>query len=60
MKSYRRTPESKLPRTEKNVTVGTTAGGYLDAHSAAENKSSGLLKLTDKGTTLAESESRYD
>jgi hypothetical protein len=41
-------PVSKSPREEKDVTVETTAGGYLDAHPAAPNKPSGTLKPTAK------------
>jgi hypothetical protein len=44
-------PVSKSPRGEKDVTVGTTAGGHLGNHLAAPTKSSGTLKPTDKGTS---------
>jgi hypothetical protein len=44
---------SKSPRGEKDVTVGTTAGGHLDDHPAAPKKQSGTLKLTAKGTSTA-------
>jgi hypothetical protein len=42
-------PEIKSPRGEKDVTVGTTAGGYLVTHPAAPKKPSEPLK--PKGST---------
>jgi hypothetical protein len=51
VKSFRRTPpETKSPRREKDVTVGTTAGGHFISHPTALNKPSGTPKLTAKGT----------
>jgi hypothetical protein len=44
---------SKFPRGEKDVTVGTTAGGHLGDHPAAPKKPSGKLKPTAKGTSTA-------
>jgi hypothetical protein len=75
VKSSRRTPpETKSPRGEKDVTVGTTAGGHLITHPTALNKPSGPPKLIAKGTgslsvpvaskeaaqRRSQSESRYD
>jgi hypothetical protein len=48
--SSRTPPETKSPRGEKDVTVGTTAGGHLITHPTALNKPSGLPKLTTKCT----------
>jgi hypothetical protein len=45
---------SKPPRGEKDVTVGTTAGGRLGDHPAAPKKPSGTLKPTAKGTSSAQ------
>jgi hypothetical protein len=51
VKSSRRIPpETKSPRGEKDVTVGTTAGEPLITHPTALNKPSGTPKLTAKGT----------
>jgi hypothetical protein len=51
VKSSRRTPpETKSPRGEKDVTVGTIADGHLISHTTALNKLSGPPKLTAKGT----------
>jgi hypothetical protein len=51
VKSSRRTPpETKSPRGEKDVTVGTTAGGHLISHPTALNTPSGPPKLTAKVT----------
>jgi hypothetical protein len=53
-KASRGTPSvSKSPRGEKDVTVGTTAGGHLGDHPAAPKKLSGTLKPTAKGTSYA-------
>jgi hypothetical protein len=50
VKSSRRTPpDTKSPRGEKDVTVGTTAGGHLISHPNALNKPSGPPKLTANG-----------
>jgi hypothetical protein len=51
VKSSRRTPpENKSPTGEKDVTVGTTAGGHLISHPTALNKPSGPPKPTAKST----------
>jgi hypothetical protein len=46
-------PVSKSPRREKDVTVGTTAGGHLGDHPAAPAKPGGTLKPADKGISSA-------
>jgi hypothetical protein len=43
-------PETKSPRGEKDVTVGSTAGGNLISHPTALNKPSGPPNPTAKGT----------
>jgi hypothetical protein len=51
VKTSRTTPlVTKSPRGEKDVTVGTTAGGHLVTHPVASKKPSGPLKTTTNGT----------
>jgi hypothetical protein len=51
VESSRRTlPETKSPRGEKDVTVGTTAGGHSITHPTALNKPRRPPKLTAKDT----------
>jgi hypothetical protein len=50
--SRRARPEIKSPRGEKDVTVGTTAGGHLVTHPAAPKKPSGPFKPTANGTVI--------
>jgi hypothetical protein len=53
-KVFRGTPSvSTSPRGEKDVTVGTTAGGHLGDRPAAPTKPSGTLKLTATDTRAA-------
>jgi hypothetical protein len=53
VKTSRRAPPGiKYPRGEKDVTVGTTAGGHLVNHPAAPKKPSGPLKPTANGTVI--------